>query len=57
MNKWDQLKQVIAACQVEADKFYVVGNKQAGKRLRKKMQEIRVLAGEIRKEVQELNKK
>ena len=51
MEKFNQLKEVIASTEEEASKFFEKGNKSAGTRLRKQMQAIVGLAKEIRKEV------
>jgi hypothetical protein len=53
MEKLEKLKEVIAAAEVDATSFYDKGNKAAGTRLRNAMQELKVLATDIRKEVTE----
>jgi hypothetical protein len=53
MEKFEKVKEVIAAVEVDAEKFYTSGNAAAGTRLRKGMQDLKVLAQEIRTEVSE----
>lgn len=57
MEKFNQLKSLIASVEQDADKFYDKQNSAAGTRLRKTMQEIKTLATDIRKEVTELKNK
>lgn len=51
MNKFEELKALIAKCQEESDEFYNKQNKAAGVRLRKYMQEVRQLAKEVRDDI------
>jgi len=53
MEKFEQIKALIAAVEEDVDKFYVKGNKAAAVRIRKTMQEIKNLAQELRIHVQE----
>lgn len=53
MEKFNQVKSVIAEIEADADKFYNKANNAAGTRVRKGMQELANLAKEIRKEIQE----
>ncbi|HMG07027.1 MAG TPA: hypothetical protein VK609_00890 [Mucilaginibacter sp.] len=53
MENFQKLKEVIAAIEVDAASFYDKGNKAAGTRLRNAMQQLKVLATDIRKEVTE----
>jgi hypothetical protein len=53
MEKFEKLKEVKAAAEADATSFYDKGNKAAGTRLRNAMQELKVLATDIRKEVTE----
>ncbi|UKT64917.1 histone H1 [Pedobacter mucosus] len=53
MEKFEKLKEVIAGVEADATKFYDGGNAAAGTRVRKAMQDIKVLASDIRKEVTE----
>lgn len=52
MNLFDELKATVNAAETEAEKFYTKGNKSAGTRLRKLMQDVKRLANEVRKDVQ-----
>jgi hypothetical protein len=51
MSRFDQLKSLIGAAEDDFQKFYEKGNQAAGTRVRNKMQEIKSLAQEIRKEI------
>lgn len=51
-NLFDQIKQLVADCEGDVQKFYETGNNAAGSRVRKSMQDIKKLAQEVRKEVQ-----
>ncbi len=53
MDKFEQLEALVAATKEDAVKFYDKDNKAAGTRVRKAMQEIKNLAQEIRKDVQD----
>jgi len=53
MEKFEQIKALIAAVEEDVDKFYVKGNKAAAVRIRKTMQEVKNLAQELRIHVQE----
>lgn len=48
MEKIGKLKELIAAAEADADKFFNKGNSAAGTRLRKTMQDMKVIAQEIR---------
>lgn len=54
MDDLVKLDNLVTASQKEANDFFVKGNKAAGTRLRKKMQEIKVLAQKIREVVSEV---
>ncbi|MEJ2884666.1 histone H1 [Pedobacter sp. GR22-6] len=54
MDNFKKLQEVVAAAQVDAEKFYNSNNSAAGTRLRKALQDIKILAGDIRKEVTEI---
>lgn len=56
MEKFEELKAKLAEIETEAEKFYVKGNKAAGTRLRKGLQEIKTLSQEIRVDVSEKKK-
>ncbi|MFC3562936.1 histone H1 [Pedobacter jamesrossensis] len=53
MEKFEKVKEVISAIEADATKFYENGNAAAGTRVRKAMQDLKVLAQEIRAEVTE----
>ena len=53
MINFEKVKEVIAAAEADAASFYEKGNKAAGTRLRNAMQQLKVLATDIRKEVTE----
>ena len=55
MNRFAQLRDLVASLEDDFDKFYEKENQAAGTRVRKGMQEMKNLAQEIRIEVQ--NKK
>jgi hypothetical protein len=57
MQKFQDLKNLIASLENDADKFYAKGNSAAGTRLRKGMQELKNMAQIIRSEVQDLKNK
>jgi hypothetical protein len=57
MQKFQDLKDLIASLEGDADKFYNKANSAAGTRLRKGMQELKNLAQVIRSEVQDLKNK
>jgi hypothetical protein len=51
MEKFNKVKELIASIEEDAEKFYNKANGAAGTRIRKGMQDLKVLASEIRKEV------
>ena len=51
-NRFSSLQQRVADMEDDFRKFYEKGNKAAGTRIRKGMQELKQLAQEIRTEVQ-----
>ncbi len=53
MNRYEQLNQTLASLKDDFEKFYESDNKAAGTRVRKGMLDLRNLAQEIRKEVQD----
>lgn len=56
MEKFQELKTLIASIEEDASKFYEKGNKAAGVRLRKGLQEIRTLSQALRQDVSAKNK-
>ncbi|MDX1909556.1 MAG: histone H1 [Bacteroidia bacterium] len=53
MEKYATLKSLILAAEEDFAKFYEKGNKAAGTRARKAMQEVKALAQDIRKDIQD----
>lgn len=53
MEKFTQLKALIEGAENDAQAFYEKSNKAAGTRLRNALQQIKVVATDIRKEVTE----
>ncbi|MBC8986370.1 histone H1 [Pedobacter gandavensis] len=53
MEKFSKVKELLASIEADAEKFYNAGNSAAGTRVRKAMQDLKVLAQEIRSEVTE----
>ncbi|MHA4895181.1 histone H1 [Pedobacter sp. PWIIR3] len=53
MEKFSKVKELLAAVEADAEKFYNAGNSAAGTRVRKAMQDLKVLAQDIRAEVTE----
>ncbi|WP_316848966.1 histone H1 [Pedobacter agri] len=53
MEKFAQIKELVASVEADAEKFYNAGNGAAGTRVRKGMQDLKNLAQEIRAEVTE----
>ena len=53
MKNFNQLKDLLASIEGDADKFFNNGNAAAGTRVRKGMQDLKNLAQSIRLEVQE----
>ncbi len=51
MEKFEKVKELLASVEADAEKFYSAGNNAAGTRVRKAMQDLKVLAQEIRAEV------
>jgi hypothetical protein len=56
MEKFEDLKALITSLEEDATKFYEKGNKAAGVRLRKGLQEIRTLSQSLRQDVSAKNK-
>lgn len=50
-KKYDSIKKLIDDIESDIDKFYDKGNKSAGIRLRKKLQEVKLLAQDIRNDI------
>jgi hypothetical protein len=54
MNRFQELVALVQSFEKDFAKFYEKGNKSAGTRVRKAMNELKRKAQEIRKEVQEI---
>ena len=54
MEKYDELKAMVDSFAVDFEKFYVKGNKAAGTRVRKHMNDLKKKAQEIRIDVQNI---
>jgi hypothetical protein len=54
---YNQMISLLEEIQPDVEKFYDKGNKAAGTRVRKAMQEIKSLAQDQRLEISEMNKK
>ena len=54
MSRFDDIKSVIEGVEDDMTKFYEKGNKAAGTRARKGLQELRKLAQEVRLEIQDI---
>ena len=56
MEIYNKILTLVAIAKEDVEKFYVKGNKSAGTRIRKHMQELKSLAQELRVDVQESKK-
>lgn len=54
MSRLDELKGIVAGIEDDMTKFYDKGNKAAGTRARKGLQELRKLSQEVRLEIQDI---
>jgi hypothetical protein len=57
MQKFQELKDMLASLEGDFDKFYNKSNSAAGTRIRKGMQDLKNLAQTIRGEVQDIKNK
>lgn len=57
MSRYTELRDLVMGFEKDFIKFYDKGNKSAGTRVRKEMNELKKKAQEIRKEVQEIKVK
>lgn len=53
MDKYSNLRDLVASLEGDFEKFFLKSNKAAGTRVRKGMQEIKALAQAIRQEIQD----
>jgi hypothetical protein len=56
MKTYEEIVALIAAAKEDIEKFFVKGNKSAGTRVRKHMQDLKALAQQLRGEVQDAKK-
>ncbi|CAN5193335.1 histone H1 [soil metagenome] len=54
MNRIEQVRSLISELEPDMEKFYDKGNKAAGTRARKTLQEIKKVSQEIRLEIQDM---
>jgi len=54
MNRFNELKNLVMSLEGDFDKFYDKKNQAAGTRVRKGMQDLKVLAQDIRLQVQNM---
>lgn len=54
MSRLEQVRSLMSELEVELDKFYDKGNKAAGTRARKQLQDLKKLSQEIRLEIQDI---
>jgi hypothetical protein len=54
MSRIDEIKELMAGLEEDLVKFYDKGNKAAGTRARKQLQELKKLSQDIRLEIQEM---
>ena len=54
MENFDRIKEVMEAAEADVAKFVEKGNKAAGTRVRRAMQEVKKLAQQVRLDVQEI---
>jgi hypothetical protein len=57
MKRYQELEALLASLKEDFAKFYDQGNKAAGTRVRKGMLDLRNIAQDIRKEVQDMKNK
>jgi len=54
MSRFDDVKNLVEGLEGDMQKFYEKGNKAAGTRVRKGLQELKKLAQEVRLEIQDI---
>jgi hypothetical protein len=54
MSRFTELQELVASFEKDFEKFYDKGNKSAGTRVRKAMNDLKRKAQDIRKEVQDM---
>lgn len=53
MSKFSEVRELVQSLEADFEKFYEKGNQAAGTRVRKGMQDLKNIAQDIRKEVQD----
>ena len=53
MSRFEEIKNLVMGLEADFEKFYEKGNQAAGTRVRKGMQDLKTMAQDIRKEVQD----
>jgi len=56
MDKYNELKELILELEEDAIKFFEKGNKSAGTRVRKSLQDVKKIAQDLRISIQEIKK-
>lgn len=56
MSRYEELKNLVGSLEADMDKFYSKGNKTAGTRARKQLQDLKNLCQDIRVEIQNMKK-
>ncbi|UZD23140.1 histone H1 [Algoriphagus halophytocola] len=54
MSKFSEVRDLVQSLEADFEKFYEKGNQAAGTRVRKGMQDLKNIAQDIRKEVQDM---
>ncbi|WP_185974330.1 histone H1 [Litoribacter populi] len=54
MNRFNEIKDLVMGMEADFEKFYDKKNQAAGTRVRKGMQDLKNIAQDIRKEVQDM---
>ncbi len=57
MSRIEEVKNLMSELEEDMEKFYDKGNKAAGTRARKQLQDLKKLAQEIRLEIQDIKNK
>lgn len=57
MSRLDEIREIITGVEDDMTKFYEKGNKAAGTRARKGLQNLRKLSQEVRLEIQDIKNK
>lgn len=57
MSRIEEVKNLMTELEEDMEKFYEKGNKAAGTRARKQLQELKKLSQEIRLEIQDMKNK